>query len=182
MPRKRHPFPHPSLHSAHGRPPSRRKLQKTSPFRQNFPSSQVFSPQRLSVIRTPAWPLQLKIFSTPTGKTVASPYFLGRVGREWRLLCHADGVLIRVDWAAKNRTHPRVVTLLQAKLCFRRQVAFPKRARQLRSRLGIPSGSISFLGRLITRTRAQDVWLSGHILAKLPPNQAQHLIGYHSPT
>lgn len=101
-PSKRHPFPHLSLHSAHCRPPSRGKLQKSSPFPQNFPSSQVCSPQRLSTVGPPASPLQPKNFPSPPGKTVASRYFLGRVGREWRLVCLANGVLIRVDWAAKE--------------------------------------------------------------------------------
>lgn len=104
-----HLFTHLAHESAYRHHSFRGKPQKNSPIHQNFPSSQVIEPQRLSVTTPPVRPLQTKIFAAPTRKTVASPYFLGRVGREWRLVCHANGVLIRVDWAAKEQVAPRVV-------------------------------------------------------------------------
>ncbi|BBO31474.1 hypothetical protein PLANPX_1086 [Lacipirellula parvula] len=88
-------FPQSGIHSAQVSTAAGQKLVKNSLLRQIFPSSQVMLQQDLSVAG-PVFPgLQSKIFTAPIGKTVASPYFLGRVGREWRQLCHADGVPTR---------------------------------------------------------------------------------------
>ncbi|WP_428308394.1 hypothetical protein [Lacipirellula sp.] len=88
-------FPQTAIRSAQVSTGGEQKHVKNSLLRQIFPSSQVTLQQGLSV-GGPALPgLQSKIFTAPIGKTVASPYFLGRVGREWRQLCHADGVHIR---------------------------------------------------------------------------------------
>jgi hypothetical protein len=108
---KKRPFGQKSRQSSRrsaGRAPRQAKSRKKPPrFARPARSPQVVSRKGLNAGACGRYGNPLKIFPTPAVKTVASPQFLGRVGREWRLVCHASGVFLSPILTSNSKRNAR---------------------------------------------------------------------------